>query len=63
MNDLMDMIYYLILAQGDYKNPQARSIAIAEKFARESLKLFNLRLLMKQIGLIATINESRFGGN
>ena len=63
MNDLMDMVYYLILAQGDYKNPQARSIAIAEKFARESLKLFNLRLLMKQIGLIATINESRFGGN
>lgn len=62
MNDLMDMIYYLILAQGDFKNPQARSIAIAEKFARESLKLFNFRFLMKQLGLMPTINESRFGG-
>lgn len=62
MNDLMDMIYYLILAQGDLKNPQVRSIAIAEKFARESLKLFNFQLLMRKIGLKPTINESRFGG-
>ena len=62
MNDLMDLVYYLMLAQGDFKNPQVRSIAIAEKFARESLKLFNFQLLMRKIGLKPTINESRFGG-
>ncbi len=62
MSDLMDLIYYLLLVQGNYKNPQVRSIAIAEKFARESLKLFNIRALMRKIGLKPTINESRFGG-
>lgn len=62
MNGLMDMIYYLIIAQGDLKNPQVRSIAIAEKFARESLRLFNFQLLMRKIGLKPTINESRFRG-
>jgi hypothetical protein len=61
LNNVMDLIYYLILVQGDEKNPQARPIAIAEKFARESLKMFNLDLLMKKIGFISTINQDRFG--
>lgn len=61
MNNVVDLIYYLILVQGDEKNPQVRPIAIAEKFARESLKMFNLDLLMKKIGFVSTINQDRFG--
>lgn len=62
INSLMDFIYYLILIQGDLKNPQVRSIAIAEMFARISLRMFDMRMLLKEIGLTTTINESRFGG-
>lgn len=62
INSLMDLIYYLILVQGNLKNPQVRSIAIAEKFARTALKMFDLKILLKKIGLTPTINESRFGG-
>ncbi len=62
INSLMDLIYYLMLVQGNLKNPQVRSIAIAELFARTSLKMFDMRLLLKKIGLTPTINESRFGG-
>ncbi len=60
LDKIMDLIYYLILVQGDLKNPQVRSIAIAERYARECLKLFNIRSLMRKIGLKPTINESRF---
>lgn len=61
INRLMDLIYYLILVQGDFKNPQVRSIAIAEMFARTALKMFDIRFLLTRIGLTPTINESRFG--
>lgn len=61
LNNIMDLVYYLILVQGDEKNPQVRPIAIAEKFARESLKMFSLDLLMKRIGFISSINQDRFG--
>jgi hypothetical protein len=57
----MDLIYYLVLAQGDYKNPQLRTIAIAEKYARETLRLIDLTKLMKNLGIISTINQERFG--
>lgn len=59
--DLMDIIYYLLLAQGDPKNPQIRTIAIAEKFARDSLKLVNINKLMREAGIMPTINQERFG--
>lgn len=59
--NLMDLVYYLILTQGDLKNPQARPIAIAEKFAREAVKMMNLEQLMKRIGLTSTMNQERFG--
>lgn len=58
--DLMNLIYYLLLVQGDLKNPQIRSIAIAEKYARASLKLMDLSRMMKQTGIIPTINQERF---
>jgi len=57
---IMDLIYYLILVQGDYRNPQVRQIAIAEKYARETLRLFDLSKLMKESGIIPTMNQERF---
>jgi hypothetical protein len=57
---LFDLAYYLLLAQGDLRNPQIRSIAIAEKYARASLKLINLSRLMKGLGMTPTMNQERF---
>jgi hypothetical protein len=57
---ILDLIHYFILVQGNNKNPQLRPIAIAEKFARSTLKLVDLNKLMKNIGLIPTMNQDRF---
>ena len=57
----MDCISYFIIVQGDYVNPQIRPIAIAEKFARESLKLIDPYKYIKKVGVTATMNETRFG--
>lgn len=61
INDLMDLVYYLVLVQGDYKNPQVRPIAIAEKFAREAKKLVDLSQIMIELGATPTMNQIRFG--
>jgi len=58
--ELMDLIYYLILVQGDTKNPQVRPISIAEKYARTTLDLFDLSNIMKEVGIVPTINQERF---
>lgn len=57
---LFDLIYYLLLVQGDLKNPQIRSIAIAEKYARSTLNLINFVQTMKNLGIIPTMNQERF---
>tara|TARA_Y100000310_G_scaffold96396_1_gene94168 strand:- start:4992 stop:6020 length:1029 start_codon:yes stop_codon:yes gene_type:complete len=57
---ILDLIHYFILVQGNNKNPQLRPIDIAEKFARSTLKLVDLNKLMKNIGLIPTMNQDRF---
>ena len=44
---------------GDKKNPQVRPIAIAEKFARQTRKFTNVQKLIKDSGLIPTMNEER----
>lgn len=62
IDDIFDMIYYLMLVQGDKSNPQIRPIAIAEKYAREIIKTINTRSLLKNTSLIPTINQERFGG-
>jgi hypothetical protein len=62
INSLMDLTYYLFLAHGDKKNPQVRSIAIAEKFARDILKLTDTYNIMRSSGLVPTMNQVRFGG-
>lgn len=58
---IMDMIYYLILAQGDINNPQARPIAVAEAYARATLGLIDIEKIMKEVGVSPTINQTRFG--
>jgi hypothetical protein len=63
INDLMDMVYYLLLVQGNYKNLQLRPIAIAEKYARETLKSLNIINILNETGLMPVFNQIRFGGN
>jgi hypothetical protein len=62
IDELFDLIYYLMLVQGDRSNPQIRPIAIAEKYAREMIKTVNIRSLLKNTSLIPTIDQERFGG-
>lgn len=61
IGDLMDLIFYLLLVHGDKRNPQLRPIAIAEKFAREVLKVSDSFNLIKTSGLMPTMNQERFG--
>jgi len=60
LNNIFDIIYYLLLAQGNLKNPQIRTISIAEKYARSTLKLINLIQTMKSLGITPTLNQERF---
>jgi len=60
IDDLMNLIYYLILVQGDKSNPQIRPIAIAEKYARETLHLIDLKEEMQGAGINPTMNQERF---
>lgn len=60
INNLLDMIYYLLIVQGDLKNPQIRSIAVAEMYARAALKLINFSKMMKDLGITPTMNQERF---
>lgn len=62
MDDLMELVYYLLIVQGNAQNPQVRPIAVAEKYARETLGLVNVLSLMKEAGIIPTMNQIRFGG-
>jgi hypothetical protein len=60
INDLFNLSYYLLLAQGDLKNPQIRSIAIAEKYARATIQLIKFEQMMKNLGITPTMNQERF---
>jgi hypothetical protein len=60
IDNVLNSIYYLILVQGDLKNPQVRPVAIAEKYARETLKLFDIDKLMREAGVVPTMNQERF---
>lgn len=59
MQDLMNCVYYLLLAQGDAKNPQVRPIAVAERYAREVLSVIDIDRRVR--GLTPTMNQTRFG--
>lgn len=53
-------IFKNIIAQMPSKNIQPRSIAIAERYAREALKTSNIYSHLVKSGYIATMNEQRF---
>ena len=55
----MNMIYYLMLVQGNPMNPQVRPIAIAEIYARSTLTVLNFTKTMGQLGITPTMNQSR----
>lgn len=61
MPPLMNLIAYFYLVQGDYSNPQVRPIAIAEKYAREGIRILNIPALLGRLGFRPTINQVRFG--
>jgi hypothetical protein len=61
MKSAMDLVYYLLLLHHNDRDLQLRPIAIAEKYAREVLKLIDLPAIIKGMGLISTINQERFG--
>ena len=59
---MIDLAYYLLLVQGDKKNPQLRPIAVAEKYARETIKVIDVNREMRRAGgLTKTMNEGRWG--
>jgi len=62
IEDCINMVHYLIIAQGDRINPQIRPIAISEKYARETLRIFNIKQKLKGTPLEPIMNEVRFGG-
>jgi hypothetical protein len=62
VEQIPDLIFYFICLQGNGINPQVRPIAIAEKYARETIRIVNFLKLMKEIGITPTINEERFNG-
>ena len=57
----MDLIYYLVIDQGTPKDPQLRLISVAEKYAKAIIKFANPYGKMQSIGLVPTINQSRWG--
>ena len=61
LDDILNLIAYYFIAQGDYANPQVRPIAIAEKYAREGIKMLNIPVLLGKMGFHPTINQVRFG--
>jgi hypothetical protein len=60
LNDIFNLIYYLLIVQGDIKNPQIRPIAIAEKFAREVISITDQFTQIKYAGLTPIMNQVRF---
>lgn len=61
LEELMSTLYYLILAQGDLRNPQPRPIAIAEGYAREAMKVIDFESVIHRTGIEPTMNFTRFG--
>lgn len=62
IDNIMDLIYYLLLVNGDMKNAQIRPIYVSEKYARSILQMIDTYNLIMSSGLTATMNEIRFGG-
>src|SRR3989344_4668628 len=54
-----ELAYYLFLLNGP-SPPELRPVAVAEMYARETLKLVNFKILTKELGLTDTVNQERF---
>lgn len=63
IDNLMNLVYYLLLVQGDERNPQVRPIAVAELYARETLKLVDIVAMMRKAGVMPSMNQIRFGAS
>ena len=61
LKETMSAVYYLLLAQGDIRNPQPRPIAIAEKYARAALSVIDFESVIQKTGIKPTMNFTRFG--
>lgn len=62
IQDVMDMVFYLMLVQGSKTNPQLRPIAIAEAYARSVLQVIDIDRYFKEAKISPTLNQVRFGG-
>ena len=58
--DLMNLVHYLVVVQGDPRNPQPRPVAVAEQYARATLKLIDFGKVMRTSGVSPTMNQERF---
>ncbi len=58
-DNIMDMVLYLLLVQGSGNNCQIRPIAVAEMYARETLKFIDVNKEIRKAGLVPTMNEKR----
>lgn len=56
---LMNTLYFFYIAQGDLKNPQIRPIALAEVYARETKKMYNINKIMREAKIQPTMNQNR----
>jgi hypothetical protein len=61
VNSIMNLLYYLVIDQGTPKDPQLRLISVAEMYAKEIIKYANPYGKMQSIGLVPTVNQSRWG--
>jgi hypothetical protein len=61
IDEVMNLLAYFYIVQGDRSNPQVRPIAIAEKYAREGIRVLNIPALLSRLGFKPTINQVRFG--
>lgn len=61
LKEIMSAIYYLLLAQGDIRNPQPRPIAISEKYAKAALTVIDFESVIQRTGIKPTMNFTRFG--
>ena len=59
VKDVMDLILYMLICQGNPNNSQIRPIAVAEQYARAVINMVDLKKVMHSSGLTSTMNEAR----
>lgn len=59
IDNLMDLILYMLICQGNPKNAQIRPVAVAEMYAREIVRMINVKEIMRKSGVTSTMNEER----